>query len=175
MRQRGAGTGFAAARYAYGSSTNTYYDTVRQQQRQPPPPPLSLPPRQRQPRWQQQQQQEEPPRPRPPRSDPPSDVRHPSPLMPAHRREPTSFNVPFAAAAGRPSRLSGDGGGAGGAWASHTREQRRSQVQLPPPAPRFQAKMPDRLSRVDEGLEEVDTVSVEDRRHRPRVLKVVNG
>lgn len=32
--------------------------------------------------------------------------------------------------------------------------------------------MPDRLSRVDEGLEEVDTVSVEDRRHRPRVLKV---
>jgi hypothetical protein len=94
--------------------------------------------------------------------------------MPAHRREPTSFDVPFAAAAtaGRPSRLSGDGGGAGGAWASHTREQRRSQVQLPPPAPRFQAKMPDRLSRVDEGLEEVDTVSVEDRRHRPRVLKV---
>ena len=160
---QGVGTGFAGARYAYGSAPS-YYDSVRQQPR-PQPQPQQQP--QPQVRWQQQQDEW----PLPPDFPSSDTVRHPSALIPAHHRDLTAFNVPFAAAkttttvttAAKPLRFSGDGGLPAGPRVSRT-----SQVPLPPPAPRF----PNTLSRVDEMSEDASTVRSEDRRNRPRVLKV---
>ena len=161
---QGVGTGFASARYAYGSAP-AYYDPVRQQSR-PQPQPQQQPQRQ----LRRQQQQDEWPLP----PDLPSfdTVRHPSALIPAYHRDLTAFDVPFAATtttttttattAAKPSRYSGDGGLPAG-----PRVSRMSQVPLPPPA-----RFPNALSRVDESPEDVSTVSGEDRRNRPRVLKV---
>ena len=163
MQQQGAGTGFADARYAYGSAPS-YYDPVRQQPRQQP---QQQSPPQRQVRWQQQEEEEEE-WPLPPADlPPPGGVRHPSALIPAYHRELTAFNVPFAATAnpGKPLRFSVDSGLNAGKRAS----RRTSQVPLPPP--RFAPKVSNTLWRVDESPEEVSTGD-EDRRYRPRVLKV---
>jgi hypothetical protein len=161
---QGVGTGFASAsaRYAYGSAP-AYYDPVRQQPR-----PQQQPQQQPQRQLRRQQQQDEWPLP----PDLPSfdTVRHPSALIPAYHRDLAAFNIPFAATtttttattAAKPSRYSTDGGLPAG-----PRVSRMSQVPLPPPA-----RFPNALSRVDESPEDVSTVSGEDRRNRPRVLKV---
>jgi hypothetical protein len=200
MQQRGFGTGYigdrwldrgemSGATFGYGNSAQPYYDTVRQQQPPPRPPQqqqhqlqyhqqqqLQYQPQQqsRPPRWQQQEE-----RPLPP--DLPSDVGPiPSSLMPSSQHDAAVFNVPFAATATKPSRLStdgglgGGGGGADGTWVSrtNTRERRRTQqVPLPPPST-FPRKIPDALGRNDESLEDINVLTDEERRNRARILKV---
>ena len=189
MQQRGPGTGYlidrwldqgemSGARYAHGNSAQPYYDTVRQQQ--PPPPPkrqqLQYQPQPPPPpplRWQQQEE-----RPLPP--DLPTDVGTiPPSLIPSSQRDPAIFNVPFAATVSKPSRLSTDGGLAGGGggdktWVSRTgtRERRQTQQVPLPPTPKFPRKIPDTLGRDDENAEDNDVRVDEDRRNRTRVLKV---
>ncbi len=191
MQQRGPGTAFVSdrwlerdtgVRYAYGNSVQPFYDTVRQQQ--PPPPPqqqqqqqLQYQPQQRQ--WQQRWQQQEE-RPLPP--DLPTDVGPiPTTLMPSHRHDPAVFNIPFATTVANPSRPSvdgdgGRGGGADGTWGSRTgttRRERRQTQQVPlPPAPGISRKIPDMLGRNVESSEDINASVDEDRRNRPRVLKV---
>jgi len=194
MQQRGPETGFignhwldrgetSGMRYAYRNSVHPYYETVRQQQ---PPPQrqqqqLQYQPQQQQ-QWQQRRQQLEE-RPLPP--DLPTDVAPiPTSLIPSYHRDSAVFNIPFATTVANPSRLSVHGGGglggADGTWGSRagtTRRERRQtqQVPLPPPATRFSPNTPDTLGRNVESLEDVDAKVDEDRRDRPRVLKVVNG
>lgn len=188
MQQRGFGTGYigdrwldrggesSGARYAYGNSAPSYYDTVRQQQ-------LQYQPQQQQPRTLHWLQKDD--RPLPPNL--PTDVDPiPPSLVPSSRRDTTVFDVPFAATVTRqPSQLSMDGGleksGAGatvdrtwGSRASSTRERRQTQqVPLPPPpAARFSRKLSDTPGRNDEAYGGLDEKDINVGGDRSRVLKV---
>src|SRR6266446_2220026 len=106
---------------------------------------------------------------------------NPTTLMPSHRHDPAVFNIPFATTVANPSRPSvdgdgGRGGGADGTWGSRTgttRRERRQTQQVPlPPAPGISRKIPDMLGRNVESSEDINASVDEDRRNRPRVLKV---